>query len=67
MDTEYMEVDFEKYCKTCKYKDNKEWEDPCNECLEYGMRSQTRVPKEWDGHTSDQAVKRLMKLAEDSE
>lgn len=47
MDTEYMEVDFEKYCKTCKYSNINEWEDPCNECLEYGMRLQTIVPKEW--------------------
>ena len=47
MDEDYKEVDFEKYCKSCKYSDLDEWKDPCNECLEYGMRSQTSVPKEW--------------------
>jgi hypothetical protein len=26
-------VDFEKYCKTCKYKDTKEFLDPCHDCL----------------------------------
>lgn len=47
MDNEYIEVDFEKYCKTCRYKDINEWEDPCNECLEHGMNIQSSKPTEW--------------------
>ena len=27
------EVDFHKYCKTCKYRRLKESKDPCNDCL----------------------------------
>lgn len=49
MDNEYIEVDFEKYCKTCRYKDINEWEDPCNECLEHGMNIQSSKPTEWVG------------------
>ena len=38
------EVDFKKYCALCKYGPLAEVKDPCNECLEYGMRDETRVP-----------------------
>ena len=31
---DYREVDFNKYCKTCKHEEVKEVEDPCNECLD---------------------------------
>ena len=34
MDNQYKLVDFGKYCKTCKHKGIKEFEDPCNECLD---------------------------------
>lgn len=33
-DDVYKEVHFDQYCKTCKYKDLKENESPCYECLE---------------------------------
>ncbi len=33
MNEEYLEVDFKKYCKTCKHKELGEKFDPCNECL----------------------------------
>ena len=26
-------VDFAKYCKLCKHEMNKDFEDPCNECI----------------------------------
>lgn len=44
---EYLEVDFRTYCASCKYRDKKEFEDPCNECLEVGMRENTRVPEKY--------------------
>lgn len=47
MENEYMEVDFEKYCKTCKYEKLEGFQSPCNECLENGMNVQTRKPVEW--------------------
>ena len=44
---EFLEVDFKTYCAKCKYRDKKEFEDPCNECMEVGMREQTRVPEKY--------------------
>ena len=43
-DNNMMIVEFEKYCKDCKDGPLDEVKDPCNECLEYGMREGTRVP-----------------------
>ena len=40
----YKDVRFDKYCKTCKYGELSEVKDPCNECLEYGMREGTEKP-----------------------
>ena len=44
MDNDYQECNFETYCKTCKYKDIKEVEDPCNECLDEPMNLYTDKP-----------------------
>lgn len=33
MDNIYKEVYFNQYCKTCEYKNLKESEEPCDECL----------------------------------
>lgn len=44
---EFLEVDFKTYCETCKYRAKEEFEDPCNECLEVGMRENTRVPEKY--------------------
>ena len=33
LDRVYKEVYFDKYCKSCKYKNLKEDEDPCHDCL----------------------------------
>lgn len=43
----YLEVDFKTYCETCENKAKKDFEDPCNECLEVGMRESTRVPEKY--------------------
>lgn len=37
-------VEFDKYCETCKYKDVKEVEDPCNECLDNPTNINTKKP-----------------------
>lgn len=42
------EVRFDKYCKTCRYKDTPEVEDPCNECLDYPVNSYMEVPIHWE-------------------
>lgn len=43
-ETNLREVDFDKYCKACKYKETPEAMDPCNECLDYGMNYETEKP-----------------------
>ncbi len=45
---DYLLVDFKKYCETCKYKDVKETEDPCNECLENPTNLYSHKPVKWD-------------------
>ena len=37
-------VNFEKYCKFCKYMDTKEHEDPCNSCLENPVNDDSHKP-----------------------
>lgn len=48
MDVEYKEVDFEKYCKTCKYEKLEEKFDPCNECLDEPVNLQSGKPVRWE-------------------
>ena len=40
-------VDFEKYCETCAYKDEKETAEPCCECLDTPTREGTEKPTMW--------------------
>lgn len=47
---ELKEVQFDIYCKRCKYRDYKEAQDPCNDCLEVAMREGTHVPEYWEGN-----------------
>ena len=42
------EVDFNKYCKTCKYEALYEVEDPCNECLDEPYNEYTDKPVKWE-------------------
>ena len=43
--SEYKEVDFKSYCDKCKHRDIHEKMDPCNDCLEIGMREGTSKPE----------------------
>lgn len=47
MEDRYLEVDFEKYCPTCKYHDLKEVCDPCNDCLQNGVNLHSHKPTEY--------------------
>ena len=51
MENLYFEVDFEKYCKTCEYKDLDEKCDPCCECLDHGSNTQSERPANWKEKT----------------
>lgn len=44
MEDIYCEVDFFTFCEKCKYGNLKEWRDPCNACIEEGMREETVKP-----------------------
>lgn len=44
MENEGKIVDFHKYCETCKHFETKEWEEPCNECLENPTNKYTTRP-----------------------
>lgn len=48
MDDEYREVDFHKYCKTCKYEKRVESEEPCNQCLENFINLHSQKPVRWE-------------------
>lgn len=50
MDENLKEVRFDIYCGKCKYSARDEAKDPCNECLEVGMRDGTHVPEYWEGN-----------------
>jgi hypothetical protein len=43
-----FEVDFHKYCMTCKYKDVAERCDPCNECLDTCGKWGTTKPEKYE-------------------
>lgn len=48
MDNDYREVDFHKYCKTCKYEKKIEWKEPCNQCLEHFANIDSQKPIKWE-------------------
>lgn len=44
---DYKEVDFETYCKTCQFKNAREDEDPCYECLKEPVNLYSVKPTKW--------------------
>lgn len=42
------EVDFAKYCKTCKFSELPEYEDPCDDCLMYPVNENSHKPVKWE-------------------
>ena len=56
MDASDKEVRFDKWCPLCKHYAHKfpnedfsfEAQDPCNSCLETGVRNGTEKPKCWE-------------------
>ena len=41
-------VNFGTYCKTCKYEELKENEEPCDECLDVPCNEHTNKPVRWE-------------------
>lgn len=48
MESDYLLVDFSRYCKSCKHKDILETEDPCNECLENPTNLYSHKPVKYE-------------------
>ena len=56
MDANYKEIRFDKWCHLCKHYAHKfpdadfsfEAQEPCNTCLEVGMREGTEKPEHWE-------------------
>ena len=49
MDNEqYKFVEFEKYCDSCKYKNTKADDDPCDECLSISARLYSHKPEKYE-------------------
>lgn len=54
--SEFKEVQFDKYCELCKHYEHKfpdqnfsfEAQEPCNTCLETFMREGTEKPEYWE-------------------
>lgn len=40
-------VEFEKYCKDCKFKDLEETEEPCCDCLAEPVNLYSHKPVKW--------------------
>ena len=45
---EFKEVYFHQYCKTCKYKELKDHEKPCDECLDEPINLHSHKPTKWE-------------------
>lgn len=43
----YKEVYFHQYCKSCKHKDVKDTDEPCNECLDNPTNLYSHKPVNW--------------------
>ena len=43
-----QEVYFDEYCQTCKYKNVKDHDDPCNECLDNPTNKHSNIPINWE-------------------
>jgi hypothetical protein len=44
----YKEVYFHEYCKKCKYKEMKNTEGPCDECLTEPLNLNTHKPTKYE-------------------
>ena len=45
---DFKEVRFDRFCYRCKHSKKDGHEDPCNECLEFGMREGSEEPTNFE-------------------
>ena len=43
----FKEVYFDQYCKTCEHKEKEEKENPCNECLNEPVNTNSHKPTKY--------------------
>lgn len=48
IEQDYFEVDFLKYCKLCKHKDEADNELPCSICLEHPTNLHSQKPVKYE-------------------
>lgn len=48
MESKEKEVYFWEYCKTCKYYQTYNDQDPCNECLSHPSNENSHKPVNWE-------------------
>lgn len=41
-------VEFDKWCESCKHKNRKDTEEPCDSCIEVPARPDSRKPERWE-------------------
>lgn len=46
-DEQYKEVHYHAYCNTCKYREVKDTDEPCNECLSEPVNLYSHKPIKW--------------------
>lgn len=44
MNENMKHVEFWNYCEKCEHRDKDQWEDPCDECLNYPAREYSHRP-----------------------
>lgn len=58
MQYDYKEVCFDQYCKTCKYRDHSEYEEPCEECTANPVHLHSHKPVKYEkGERHDKGKK----------
>lgn len=52
MNNNLKEVYFNEYCKKCKHELKKEYETPCDECLNNPVNTYSHKPVKWEKKTN---------------
>lgn len=58
MNENYKEVYFHEYCKTCKNKNSKDTNHPCDECLNEGARMNSHKPVNWKKRSNKDDIRK---------
>ena len=48
MELRDKEVRFDRYCKDCTHRFDRETTDPCNDCLDMPVKRHSAIPIHWE-------------------